>query len=528
MHAANLLLRGSGQGRQVPRRLPQILRVSTRTYHPRQVRQHTSQNRSSGSDTSSTPKSPLQGARWASSWRPWAPAIAVVLVAGGYYLTMKQHSETGDDSTSRQRLVILGSGWGAVSVIQGLNTRKFEITVVSPRDYFLFTPLLPSCTTGLINERSLMESIYSFFPGTKNSIRYHQAAATEIDPKRKIIVTKDPSSGRCSEIPFDQLVVAVGAETASFGIPGVQQHACFLKEVEDARMIRRRVVDCIQNAMRHAKGSDERRRLLNMIVVGGGPTGVEFAAELQDLFDQDLVQLFPEVKDDLRVSLIEALPNVLPMFSQKLIDFTRSSFEKQEINVRTKTMVTEVGKESLKVKVTNPDGSKSLEEIPFGLLVWAAGITCNSLIRNLMNKIPEQRDSRRGLAIDDNLVVNGTKDIWALGDCAASCNPPTAQVAHQQGAYLARVLNALDQNSACAITGPFVFQSQGALAYIGDDEAVADIKWLGKTFASGGPLTGLFWRGAYVSMCLSGRNRLLILADWVSAKFFGRPFASEK
>ncbi|KAL9102470.1 MAG: hypothetical protein Q9187_009120 [Circinaria calcarea] len=300
-----------------------------------------------------------------------------------------------------------------------------------------------------------------------------------------------------------------------------------------------------------------------MVVVGGGPTGVEFAGELQDFFEQDLKKWVPDITDDFHVTLVEALPNVLPMFSKQLIDYTESTFKEESISIRTKTMVKKVTDKYIEAEFTGPDGKKQLEKIPYGLLVWATGNAVRPVVKDLMSQIPAQKDSRRGLTVNEYLVVNGTENVWAVGDCAIANYAPTAQVASQEGAFLARLFNSLAKtevinaelaqlsvaqakatgeerneifNHIKALQkqlrrtkqiGPFEYSHQGSLAYIGSERAVADISWLSGNFASGGTLTYLFWRSAYLSMCFSTRNRVLVIVDWLKAKMFGRDVSRE-
>ena len=253
-------------------------------------------------------------------------------------------------------------------------------------------------------------------------------------------------------------------------------------------------------------------------------------------------------------------------------------------------MVKNVTDKYIEAESTGPDGKRIMEKIPYGLLVWATGNTVRPLVKDLMSQIPAQKDSRRGLAVNEYLVVKGTENIWAVGDCAVANFAPTAQVASQEGAFLARLFNQMakaeeietqlaqlseEQSSApnkevrdqalgaikdlqrrlrrVRSMGPFEYTHQGSLAYIGSEKAVADISWLTGNFATGGTLTYFFWRSAYLSMCFSSeyslgpcssgyngqfgnhdsnflriaRNRILVLLDWVKAKMFGRDVSRE-
>lgn len=247
------------------------------------------------------------------------------------------------------------------------------------------------------------------------------------------------------------------------------------------------------------------------------------------------------------------------MFSKTLIAYTEKTLNEEKISLRTKTMVKKVTDKHIEAEVTNPDGSKQLQVLPYGCLIWATGNALRPVVRDLMGQIPAQKNSRRGLSVNEYLVVDGTDGIWALGDCSATKYAPTAQVASQQGAFLARLFNNMaktqnlerelhDLQELAAQTqpaddrehidrevakkaklvrkvkqlSPFEYTHQGSLAYIGMERAVADISWWNGNFASGGAWTYLFWRSAYLSMCFSTRNRVLVALDWLKVKVFGR------
>jgi len=239
------------------------------------------------------------------------------------------------------------------------------------------------------------------------------------------------------------------------------------------------------------------------------------------------------------------------MFSKQLIDYTEQTFKEETIEIRTKTMVKKVTEQYIEAESTGPDGKKVLERIPYGLLVWATGNALRPVVKDLMSQIPAQKDSRRGLAVNEYLVVKGTENVWAVGDCAVANYAPTAQVAAQEGSFLARLFNQMAKTeeieSALATLsetqekaadkeardaafaqikdlqkrlrrvkqmGPFEYSHQGSLAYIGSEKAVADISWLTGNFATGGTLTYFFWRSAYLSMCFSSKFSLPSCRLW--------------
>lgn len=387
-----------------------------------------------------------------------------------------------------------------------------------------------------------MEPVRRILRGKKAVAKFFEAEATSVDPERKVVRIADNSEikGATSEteIPYDMLVVGVGAENATFGIPGVRENSCFLKEIGDAQQIRKKIMDCVETAAFKDQTPEEVDRLMHMVVVGGGPTGVEFAGELQDFFEEDIKKLVPDISPRFKVTLIEALPNVLPMFSKTLIDYTENTLREEKIDIKTKTMVKRVTDKTVEAEVSRPDGTKERVEIPYGLLVWATGNAVRPIVKDLASKIPAQKDSRRGLAVNEYLVVQGTRDIWAIGDCAVAGYAPTAQVASQEGYFLGKLFNNMAKtenhetriselsgklniaggNSAEASQEiellerqlkkirdikPFKYSHQGSLAYIGSDKAVADVSWWNGNLATGGSVTYLFWRSVYLSMCFS-------------------------
>ncbi|PIL27017.1 hypothetical protein GSI_10156 [Ganoderma sinense ZZ0214-1] len=375
-------------------------------------------------------------------------------------------------------------------------------------------------------------------------------------PVKKTVTFADTSEiqGAVSNttIPYDYLVFAVGAEVQTFNIPGVREHACFMKELEDAEKMQRHFMDCMESAAFPGQSTEEVKRLLHMVVVGGGPTGVELSGELHDFLEEDLRSWYPELAEHVRITLVEALPNVLPSFSKQLIDYTESTFKEAKIDILTKTMVKEIKEKSVVLQM--PD--KSIVEVPCGLVVWAAGNTLRKVTRDLMGQFPKAQENRRGITVDECLRMAGTDgSIFAVGDCTATSYAPTAQVASQEGAYLARLLgqiakrDELEQRVEALAAAPdvdkqeleqsqkrltklnklrpFKYSHQGSLAYIGSDKAIADFPLFNGNLATGGVATFLFWRSAYLSTLFSMRNRTLVATDWLKVKFFGRDVSRE-
>lgn len=491
----------------------------------------------------------------------FARGVLAIVLGGTTYIVYSSYQsrhppvQLPQDPT-KKNLVILGNGWASTAMLKALDTEGYNVTVVSPRNYFLFTPLLPSVTVGTLETRSIIEPTRFITRHKARAVDFVEGEATDIDVKAKTVTIKDNSEmqhGEVSEttIPYDYLVVNVGAENQTFGIKGVKEHACFLKESWDAEKIRTRLMDCIETATFKGQSEDEIKRLLHMVVVGGGPTGVEYAAELHDFLTEDLTNWYPEIAGNIKITLIEALPNVLPMFSKQLIDYTSATFKENKIDVLTRTMVKEVSDKHIVAQ----DEKKNLLNIPYGLLVWATGNTARPLTKSIIAQVGEKvQNQRRGLVVDDKLRVAGLEDVWACGDATATNYAPTAQVASQQGKYLARMFEQIykkeelelaleearhtqsssvniqelvKQYNRVATLRPFSYTHQGSLAYIGSDKAIADLPFFNGNLASGGLATYYFWRSAYVSTLFSLRNRSLVVLDWIKVKVFGRDVSRE-
>ncbi len=402
---------------------------------------------------------------------------------------------------TKPTLIVLGSGFGGFSLLKRIDTHLYNVIAVSSRNHFLFTPLLPSTTVGTIEFRSIIEPIRVACPAAT----FYQAEALSVDPGQRVVECEGSLDGKRFTLSYDLLVIAVGALSNTFNIPGVEKYALFLKEVADARSIRQRIIECFERASNPAISEEELRRLLHFVVVGGGPTGVEFAAELHDLLEDDLRKAYPRIASDVRITLLEAAEHILNTFDKELSAYTRKLFQRQRIDVRTGSFVVRVEE----AKIILQDGT----EIPYGLVVWSTGIGPTKFILSL----PFAKDRGR-LIVDPFLRVKGWTNVYALGDCAVVEGnelPATSQVAQQQGMYLAKELNRLGRGVS---PRPFRHHHYGMLAYVGSGRALADLaKFKGKGF-----VTWIFWRSAYLTKLVSWKNKTLVVFDWVKAFVFGR------
>ncbi len=403
---------------------------------------------------------------------------------------------------SKPKLVVLGAGFSGLTFLKKLENRAYDVTLIASRNHFLFTPLLPSSTVGTVEFRSIIEPVRRALKG----VRFYLSSARGLDAGRKVVRCETPGGQELFEIPYDLLVIAVGAKVNTFGIPGVVENALFLKTAEDARRIRRRTIECFEQASEPAVSPERRRQLLHFMVVGGGPTGVEFAAELHDFVMKEVKACYPSLIADVTITLVDAADHILSAFDKSLSDYTTRHFQREKIQVRTGIRTVKLEKD----RAILNDGS----EVSFGMVVWSTGLGPTIAVNNF--NLPKDKSSR--LLVDDLLKVQGQDSVYALGDCSCVIGknyPATAQVAMQEGAYLGKALNDLARGKPVI---PFRYRHHGMLAYVGEDAAIADlpeIKGKGRT-------TYFLWRSAYLTRLVSWKNKLLVIFDWLKTGLFGR------
>lgn len=510
---------------------------------------------------------------------------------------------------------------------------RYELVLVSPRNYFVYTPLLPAMCAGTVEERSIVEPVRAVL---KSKGKFFEAKCNEILPDEKALVACFPEDAgfpeACFKLPYDILILSVGCVNNTFGIEGVEEHTTFFKTVEDAARLRLRVSECFERAALPTTTKEERQKLLSIVIVGGGPTGVEVAAELYDLIENDLSKLYPDIVSDVRIRVVELMDHVLSTYDRAISNYTADVFKRNGIELVLNSRVSSVSSDC----VTTVDKEGLETRIPLGACVWATGIAMNPLVKDLQGVLPEGSQTHfRSIVTDEYLRVRGAPDgsMFAIGDAAtieqqkaldkadelfikgdadgngrlsmkelaavlneaskefphlaeharflesktgafrmggivakafASANmsvagtvdeemysryvnedasldreqfmellqtidsglralPATAQVAKQEGDYLAELFASQDISASkpftLANTKPFEYVHKGSLAYVGSDQAVMDVPIVGPVM---GYFAGLAWRGFETFSQISTRNQILVATDWARSKIFGR------
>lgn len=333
------------------------------------------------------------------------------------------------------------------------------------------------------------------------------------------------------EIPFDKLIISCGAVVNTFNTPGVSENAFFLKDVTDAQLIRSRILSLFDEASLPGCPESKKKALLHFAVVGGGPTGIEFLGELHDLIYKDLISIFSkEVIDCVSMTVFDVAPKIMSTFHESLMKYTIRTLESRpNVSIKTSTSISRITKDEIYIK------SPKEEVIPYGLLLWATGVSPSPLIRSLISlsssigKNKPAIDTRSGRILTDEFLrvlkegsSSSFSNVWAIGDCAGPELPPTAQVAKQKGKFVGNLLNKIHNKETEIGQKPFIYEERGYMAYIGEGKAVVGL-YLSKKLR---PITGKFarmiWNSVYLSMLTSWRNRFLVPIYWMLASWFGR------
>ncbi|KAI0819034.1 nucleotide-binding domain-containing protein [Irpex lacteus] len=328
--------------------------------------------------------------------------------------------ETQEALSMRPHLVIVGAGWGAIGILNKLNPGDYHVTVISPETYTTFTPLLPSAAVGTVQVRSLIEPVRKIIARLKG----HLITAKAVDlvmSDRLVEVQLELPSGAYQNIyvPYDKLVIAVGSTSATHGVPGLDN--CFqLKTVADALRMRQRIIDNFEAAALPTTTPEERKRLLSFVVCGGGPTGVETAAEIYDLCQEDIINYYPKIcRKDVSISVIQSRSHILNTYSEAISKFAEDKFLHDGINLITNARVSAVTPDYVTYTVKLPDGKTEKHDIPSNFVLWSTGIAMNPFVARVSSLLPNQVH-KKAIEVDAHLRVKGapTGTVYAIGDAS--------------------------------------------------------------------------------------------------------------
>ncbi|EJD53336.1 nucleotide-binding domain-containing protein [Auricularia subglabra TFB-10046 SS5] len=331
-----------------------------------------------------------------------------------------EDSEHNKALAQKPRLVIVGAGWAAMSVLKTLRPNDYHVTLVSPSTTTLFTPLLPSAAVGTVSPRSLMESIRKLIARVHG--HYIMGTAVDVAFHDRLLEIETPGPDgqtRNIYVPYDKLIIACGSVSATHGVPGLEN--CFqLKTIEDARKIRRRILQNFETASLPTTTADERKRLLSFVICGGGPTGVETAAEIYDFCQEDIINYFPKlVREEVKISVIQSRDHILNTYSEAISHYAEKKFSKDEVNVIVNARVHAVHSDRV-VYTTKDEAGRLVEHtIPANFVLWSTGVSKSPFSERVTRLVPNQVH-KKAIETDAHLRVKGAPlgTVYAIGDCS--------------------------------------------------------------------------------------------------------------
>ena len=412
------------------------------------------------------------------------------------------------------RVVVLGGGFGGVTVARRLErllprVPSLEVVIVSQSNALLFTPMLAEVASRSLEPNHVGVSVRAACPST----RFRLAEVERVDTAAQLVHLRARGATSTEALPYDHLVLALGAVPNYLNLPGVRANSVPLKTISDAITLRNHVIARLEHADVQ-QDPRERRRELTFVVAGGGFAGVEIMAGLCDLV-RSVRRYFPSLtEDETQFVLVHGRDRILPETNPELGDYARRKLGDRGVHFLLDTRVESATADAIALSTG--------KQLPTRTLVWAAGNRPAPVLATL----PFERNHAGAVVADASLRVVGTTNVWAVGDCAeipdASNHgwpcPPTAQHAVRQARTLAdNLVRALEGRRPT----PFRFRTVGFLATVGHHRAVADIR--GMRFS--GVLAWLMWRGIYLSKLPGIEKRVRVLIDWAISPFFARDIA---
>ena len=394
-----------------------------------------------------------------------------------------------------KKVVIIGAGFGGLSLAKNLAGAPVEVLLIDKNNYHTFQPLLYQVATAGLEAEEIAHATRGIFQKQKN-FNFCLGEVVGVNWEAKLLQLK-----RGTEIEFDYLVLAAGGTTNYFGVEGAEEYGFALKNLEEAINLRSHIIMQFEKADQY--GFDAGQGGLHIVVVGGGPTGVEMAGALCELFEKVLSKDYPNLPSDAhKVTLVEASPGVLNAYHKSSRTYAIKQLEKRGVNVMLDTRVTRVTGDAVYLG--------SGEILKAQTLVWAAGIRASDLGESL--GLPTTRGSR--VVVDEYLKVPGFDGVFVVGDMAGSEDssgnmyPQLAPVAMQGGKHIA---GQIKRELAGKPLQPFTYTDRGIMATIGRNAAVTELNMGIRTT---GFVAWVMWLVLHLMQLVGFRNRLNVLLNW--------------
>lgn len=402
--------------------------------------------------------------------------------------------------TQRLRIVIVGGGFGGLYAAQHLKHAPFDITLIDRRNFHLFQPLLYQVATGGLSPANISAPLRAILKHQRNT-RVLLGEVTGLNVAHKQVVLKDGSV-----IPYDKLILATGMTHNYFGHEQWAERAPGLKSIEDATAIRKKILMAFEMAELETD-PQQQAQWLSFVVIGGGPTGVELAGALAEISHETLKGNFRNCDPaSARITLLEGGPRILAPFPEKLSAAATASLQKLGVQVQTQALVTDIQADGVTYK-----HQEQTVQLPARTVVWAAGVKASPLSQIVAQATGAEQDRSGRVMVGADLTIAGHPDIFVLGDMANAKDPQgqpfpgVAQVAMQQGAYVAQLLQ-----SSSASPPPFVYKDLGSMATIGRSLAVVKMG----SWEFSGFMAWLAWLFVHVINLVQYESRLQVALQW--------------
>ncbi len=408
---------------------------------------------------------------------------------------------TATGSTPAHHVVIVGGGFGGLTVAQTLRHAPVRITLLDRRNFHLFQPLLYQVATGNLANSHIAWPLRAILRRQAN-VQVLLGEVRDIDAQNRRVILDDGA------LDYDTLVVASGASHSYFGHDEWRERAPGLKSIEDAIEIRRRIFLAFETAERSAN-EDARRRWLTFVIVGGGPTGVELAGALAEIAHHVLRHDFRTIDPThATILLVEGADRILPPFDPHLSAKAAGALTAMGVTVKTGAMVTEITPEDVGYRI-----GQASERVAAGTVFWAAGVQASPLAKVISEATGAPLDRAGRVSIQPDLTVPGHPEIFAVGDMThlvekGTALPGVAQVAIQQGRHAGKTIQARLQGAAAP--GPFRYVDLGNMAVIGRAAAVVQARSLKLS----GTVAWLAWAFVHLLKLIGIENRLKVFVTW--------------
>lgn len=322
--------------------------------------------------------------------------------------------------SKKPKLVVVGGGWGAVSTLQSLSPGDYHVTVVTGETFTTFTPLLPSAAVGTVQVRSLIEPIRKVIARLRGHFLSGKAVDLVMGERLLEVETMDANGNKLNlYVPYDKIVIACGSVSSTHGVPGLE-HCFQLKSISDAQAIRRRIMQNFEIACLPTTSPEERKRLLSFVVCGGGPTGVETAAEIYDFCQEDIMNYYPKIcREEVSIHVIQSREHILNTYSEAISKYAEDKFARDKVDLITNSRVSAVHPDHVVYTLRDKEGKVTEYKIPTNFVLWSTGIAMNPFSKRVTDLLPNQVH-RKAITTDAHLRVKGAPrgEVYAIGDCA--------------------------------------------------------------------------------------------------------------